>query len=278
MGTFAQEPTALAESTGGNGPYPSRALHILLAEDNIVNQKLATRLLERKGHRVTVVADGKEALAALEQGGFDLVLMDVQMPEMDGLEATAHIRAREATCGGHIPIVAMTAHAMKGDRERCLAAGFDAYVPKPVRAQELFDALEAAVSGGVNLTFSPESTASVNGLVDRQAALERVGGDETLLREIVGLFLDDYPKLLADVEAAVAAGDAARLRRAAHTLKGSVGNFGAQQAHDAARELELMGKSGDLSAAGPALDKLKQVMDQVRPALLALAPAPALSS
>ena len=119
-----------------------RNLHILLAEDNAVNQKLAERLLEKHGHEVTVTANGREALAALGQENFDVVLMDVQMPEMDGLEATSAIRVKESGTGSHIPIIAMTAHAMKGDRERCLAAGMDGYVSKPVHAKELFEAIE----------------------------------------------------------------------------------------------------------------------------------------
>ena len=118
-------------------------LHILLAEDNAVNQKVAERLLEKHGHRVTVSSNGREALAALDREAFDIVLMDVQMPEMDGFEATAAIRAKESHTGGHIPIIAMTAHAMTGDRERCLAAGMDGYVSKPINAKTLFEAIEA---------------------------------------------------------------------------------------------------------------------------------------
>jgi len=119
-----------------------RKLHVLLAEDNAVNQMLAARLLEKHGHRVTVTANGRQALAALEQENFDVVLMDVQMPEMDGFEATAAIRLREQGTGRHLPIIAMTAHAMRGDQERCLAAGMDGYISKPIRAQELIDLLD----------------------------------------------------------------------------------------------------------------------------------------
>ena len=124
----------------------SASLHILLAEDSLVNQKLAVALLEGQGHTVTVVNNGKEAVAATAAQKFDLVLMDVQMPEMDGLEATEQIRAREQQTGTHLPIIAMTAHALKGDRERCLAAGMDDYVAKPIRAEELFQAIDAIFS------------------------------------------------------------------------------------------------------------------------------------
>src|SRR5262249_15178665 len=141
--------TALGAAVPRDGPRsplrsgaPGRHLHILLAEDNLINQKLALRLLEKQGHTVVVVADGHEALAALECTRFDVVLMDVQMPGMDGLEATASIRRAEQVTGRHLPILAMTAYAMKGDRERCLAAGMDGYLSKPIRAQELFEMLE----------------------------------------------------------------------------------------------------------------------------------------
>ncbi|MGO9274727.1 MAG: response regulator, partial [Terriglobia bacterium] len=122
-----------------------RKLRILLAEDNAVNQKLASRLLEKRGHTVAVASNGREALKVLEKQRFDLVLMDVSMPEMDGMEATRAIRAAEKTTGAHLPIIAMTAHAMKGDRERCLDAGMDGYVSKPVQAQELFEAAETVL-------------------------------------------------------------------------------------------------------------------------------------
>jgi CheY-like chemotaxis protein len=130
-------------------------LRILLAEDNAVNQLLATRLLERRGHSVTVAGNGKEALVALEKGSFDLVLMDVQMPEMDGFEATAAIREREKHIGNHLPVIAMTAHAMKGDRERCLAAGMDDYITKPIRPEELAEML---------VHYSPATSAKANGV------------------------------------------------------------------------------------------------------------------
>ena len=125
-----------------------RKLHVLLAEDNAVNQKLAARLLEKHGHQVTVTANGREALAALDQENFDVVLMDVQMPEMDGFEATAAIRVREESTGRHLPIIAMTAHAMQGDQERCLAAGMDGYIAKPIKAQRIDRSAGALLCGG----------------------------------------------------------------------------------------------------------------------------------
>ncbi len=124
-----------------------RSLRILLAEDNVLNQKLAVRLLEREGHTVEVVTNGREAVRAAFQEKYDCILMDVQMPEMDGLQATAEIRKREAVSGGHIPIIAMTAHALTGDREKCLLAGMDAYIAKPFKPEELMDTISRLLAG-----------------------------------------------------------------------------------------------------------------------------------
>jgi two-component system, sensor histidine kinase and response regulator len=128
-------------------PRRTGALRILLAEDSLVNQKLAVALLEGEGHQVVIARNGKEAVAAFDAQPFDLILMDVQMPEMDGLEATTRIRAKERRTGTHVPIVAMTARALKGDREKCLASGMDRYVAKPIRAEELFDTIEEIIAG-----------------------------------------------------------------------------------------------------------------------------------
>src|SRR5208337_4589967 len=153
ISSSAAESTALL--TPHTLPEGKRKLHVLLAEDNAVNQKLAARVLEKHGHRVTVTTNGREALAALEQETFDVVLMDVQMPEMDGFEATSAIRLRERSSGRHLPIIAMTAHAMRGDQERCLAAGMDGYIPKPIRVQELIALLERFSGVAANVEVAP---------------------------------------------------------------------------------------------------------------------------
>ncbi len=232
---------------------PGRPLRILLAEDNVVNQKLAVRLLEKRGHTVAVAGNGREALKALENERFDLVLMDVQMPEMGGWEATAAIREKERLTGGHLPIVAMTAHALKGDRERCLAAGMDAYVPKPIRPEVLLQVMESVISAPA---ISPETASADAGetqparaVLDEPALLARMDGDMPLLLELAALFLAECPKLLEDIRNAIAKGDAKALRGAAHTLKGSVGNFAAKQACEAALTLETMASASDLSRA-----------------------------
>ena len=243
----------------------TRPLRILLAEDNPVNQRLALKLLEKRGHTVSVANNGREALELLERArweGFDVVLMDVQMPEMDGLEATTSIRAREKTTGRHLPIIAMTAHAMKGDRERCLEAGMDGYVSKPVRAADLLEEIDKQVRRANQPTLRV--------VLDRAALLERLEGDAELLAEIVGVFLEDCPRLVASIREAVARGDARLLERAAHTLKGSVGNFGVSAAAAAALRLEQMGRQGELAQAGEACAALDREIERLKPILAGL--------
>jgi CheY-like chemotaxis protein/HPt (histidine-containing phosphotransfer) domain-containing protein len=264
--------TSQCGPAAGKVPAPPRGrhrpLHVLLAEDNLVNQRLATRLLEKMGHTPVVVGDGREAIAALERQAFDLVLMDVEMPEVSGFEATGIIRAHEQKTGRHVPILAMTAHALKGDRERCLAAGMDGYVPKPIQAEELRRAIEELVPSGTDLG------AQTNGAVlDAAGALEGVAGDRKLLTELVRVFAAQCPRWLAEIRAAVAENDAGRLHRAAHTLKGAVGNFRAQAAYDEAQRLETMGRDGNLTAAAAACATLEREMDRLLPALEALAQA-----
>jgi len=236
----------------------NKRLNILLAEDNAVNQKLAVSVLEKRGHSVKVAHNGRQALEALEKDTFDLILMDVQMPEMDGIEATTAIRENEKTTGEHMPIIAMTAHAMKGDRERCLSAGMDGYVSKPIRANELFDVLETLAAGRCSCPEASTDHDSKTTSIDIKELLSRVDGDEMLLKEIIALFLEDYPGLMAQIQDAVAAGDNAGLERVSHTLKGSIGNFAAKSAFDAALRLEMIGRSGDMSAAREAYIALEE--------------------
>jgi two-component system, sensor histidine kinase and response regulator len=242
---------------------PQRKLHVLLAEDNQVNQLLATRIFKRLGHHVTVVSNGREALSAVRGGRFDLVAMDVQMPEMDGLDATAAIRAWEKTTGTHTPILAMTAHAMKGDRERCLAAGMDGYTSKPIRIGELEDAISQLINPSKSAEAPVPEETRRDGDIDRVALLAGVDGNRRLLRDLVRLFLADYPQRLAEIKEAVRRGDAEALRIAAHTLKGSVGNFAAKQAFAAAQRLEIMGRDGDFDKAGEACKALESELARV---------------
>ncbi len=221
---------------------PQRRLSILLAEDNAVNQVVAKRLLEKWGHSVRTVDNGREALDALEAQEFDIVLMDVEMPELDGLQATAALRLRERGSNRHVPVIAMTAHALKGDRERCLAAGMDGYVSKPVRVNDLYDVLE-------DLTAPSAQPVTHRAVFDRAQTLQYVGGSEQLLLEIAAIFLEHTPAVLADIHSAIAAGDARTLERAAHTLKGSVSVFGAEDARATAQELENLVRAGSVEGA-----------------------------
>ncbi len=244
-------------------------LRILLAEDNAVNRELTTHILAKRGHTVAVAANGKLALEALETQVFDLVLMDVQMPEMDGFEATAAIRKREASTGTHIPIIAMTAHAMKGDRERCLEAGMDSYISKPVKADELLKLVEAMASGAISTVEGAVEGAKE--AFDREAALVRVDGDESLLADLARLLLEEGPKMLATIQAAIAEKDAKQLERAAHSLKGAVSTFAAAGASDAALKLERLGRAGELEGAAHALAQMESQMDRLQAALQSLA-------
>lgn len=236
-----------------------KRLKILLVEDNPVNQKLAVSLLEKRGYSVRVAGNGKLAFQALEKDSFDLILMDVEMPEMNGIEATKIIREREKSTGTHIPIIAMTAHAMNGDRERCMAAGMDAYMSKPVSSEALFSIIEKYAGGhpGDEETGDKEP-------VDTAKLMERMGGDKELLGELVALFLDESPRLLAQIREAVINNQPEILRTAAHSLKGSVGNFAAPEAAAAASRLETIGKSGVINEAGEALDALERELERVQ--------------
>jgi CheY-like chemotaxis protein len=265
----AEAPAAPAPAETASSP--ASGLHILVAEDNPVNQKLAVALLEKEGHRVTLVGDGGEAVAALDRPEFDLVLMDVQMPAMDGLEATRRIRQREQGSGRHVPIIAMTAYAMKGDRELCLGAGMDAYVSKPVRAKELFGAIEALAPRANARPTAPAAAAPAPVVVgpDWAAALDYLGGDRRLLRTLIQAFLAECPRWLADIRQAIAHGNAADLKRAAHNIKGSTGHFGARGAFEAAQKLEMVGRSGILAGAEEARARLEAELENLQPALTA---------
>jgi CheY-like chemotaxis protein len=226
-----------------------RRLRVLVAEDNVVNQRVAVGMLERAGHRAVVVENGRQALAALARETFHLVLMDVQMPELDGFETTLSIRERERGTPRHVPIVALTAHAMKGDAERCLAAGMDAYLAKPLQAAELVAVMARLV---------PDS------VIDGARLLERVGGDRRALAEVARIFLADAPRRMREIRRAIAKGDARALRGAAHTLKGAVSNFGADGAVEAAFELQKIGERAQLEEAPAALERLEAELKAVR--------------
>ncbi len=254
---------------------PRRRLRILLAEDNAVNRRLIRSILRKRGHELVAVEDGRRAVHALTAAkrSFDLVLMDVQMPEMGGIEATAAIRERERHSGRHVPIVAMTAHAMTGDRERCLRAGMDGYLAKPVHADKLVEAVERHAAAAVPTDAAYRSVNVAledHGGLDMTAALSHVNGDRRLLREIARLFLADSPRTLAALRRAVRDGDAAGTRAAAHAFKGSIAIFGARDAVERALALQQMGEAGDLSSATAALSALESRIAALNRDLVAL--------
>ena len=252
----------LDDHAGGAGggtlsARPERALRVLVAEDNASSRRLVSALLERRGHHVTVVGNGKEALGTLEAESFDVVLMDAQMPVMDGLSATHAIREREQGTGAHTRIVAMTAHALKGDRERMLAAGMDDYVPKPIAHRDLIEAVERT-GAGESATGHPreDEDTGVGDAMDAGRLMQNLGGDVELARELVGMFREDYPPLLAEVCSALEGKDARGVARAAHALKGLVGNFFARDALAATAALEEAGRQGDLQKAEELCERL----------------------
>ena len=242
-------------------------LKVLLAEDNAVNQLVALRLLERFGHSVTVAANGKKALEAWEKGGHDAILMDVQMPEMNGWEATRLIRDRERGTGEHIPIIAMTAHAMKGDDERCFAAGMDDYLTKPIRTEELMAALDNVGSGkamhGARLEPATKTTARETCAVDLGAALDRLNGDRELYNELVEVFRQECPGAAAKMRRAIDDRDLRVVERSAHTLRGAASNLGAVAVSEAAMELERRAGSNDVASTDEQFEVLQREIERL---------------
>ncbi|WP_437732750.1 response regulator [Sorangium sp. So ce1335] len=281
-----------------------RGLRVLVAEDNAINQKLMRRWLERQGHHVHIVENGRLAVEKIATGQYDVALLDVEMPEMDGLQAARAVRARERREGGHMPLIVVTAYAMKGDRERCLRAGFDGYVSKPVQVEELYDMIDRLAAGpssleiedpaslslgapssypsvpsasldngppstrSERLTSSPSSITS-RPMFDRTRALERTGGDADLLRELAEVFLEECPRWMAEIDEAVTAGDARKLQRAAHSLKGGVDSFGARAAFEAAFALEKMARANELGSLAEAQFALRAQIERLIPELAA---------
>ena len=242
-------------------------VRILLVEDNAVNQLVALRLLEKQGHAVTIAANGKRALEALKKDPYDLVLMDIQMPEMNGWEATKAIRENEKTTGEHIPIAAMTAHAMKGDEERCITAGMDDYLTKPIRIPELLAVVDRIVN---RKAVAKGMEGVVNSRFDLTAALDRLEGDRELFDEMAHLFIAECPRAIEEIRQAITATDAKALEHHAHSLKGSSANLGATTVSCAAAALEDCARSGNLERAGDLFKSLERELDHLLSELEAL--------
>ena len=273
LGLKAVEERLIETSVPVREKPKGRPLNILLSEDNPVNQKLAIRLLEKAGHHVTLASTGREALTAWEHAGdpgFDVVLMDIQMPEMDGMEATAAIRSREGISGKHVPILAMTAHAMRGDKERCLASGMDGYISKPIQPSGLFAEIERCVATTKGSKAMTDNHQEPGDQIDRASLLERVEGDQELLTEMIHLFQEDAPNLVAAMRDALERDDMAVLERSAHSLKGAVSNLSAKVAAAAALQLEKDAKNKDTKSARESLAKVEGAVNKLLPALAEL--------
>ncbi|MCC6620314.1 MAG: response regulator [Deltaproteobacteria bacterium] len=246
------------------------ALSVLVVEDNAVNQALLAKMLERRGHTVVLTANGADAVDRLQEspGGFDIVLMDIQMPVMDGYEATAVVRMREAQDGlPRIPIIAVTAHAMSGERDKCLEAGMDAYLAKPVSEAELMALIDETVRRIRTSEPASRETTPTSDVFDARRVLEFAAGDQAFLRTLVEIFSETTPKQVAAIEAGVQHRDAGALMRAAHQLKGSVGNFAAERARKLAGELEDLARKKDFETATTLVAPLKVELEALREGL-----------
>jgi two-component system, sensor histidine kinase and response regulator len=259
--------TPLADATRG------KSLKVLVAEDNPVNRKLAASILQRAGHDAILVTNGKEAVDAVTRERFDVVLMDVQMPVMGGFEATRLIRELEASSGRRTPIIAVTAHAMKGDRKDCFAAGMDGFAPKPIQSAKLLEMLDRLGSEWIAAVIAPAEIADNTdpAILDEVGLMKLVSGNQALAGELAGLFLEDLEPRVTEITAAVNERDAARLRMGAHALAGSALTLKAGLVAAAARVLETIGRSGELGGSPLALVNLNSALASLRPRLVLLA-------
>ena len=270
-GAPAAAPVAGAGGGGSKpsqgGPSAFRPRRFLVAEDNPTNRLLVTSLLEKRGHSVLQTRSGRDALAAFSSEKFDLIIMDVQMPEMNGLEAAAAIRNLESPFAARTPILALTAHSMAGDRERCLAAGMDAYVSKPISIGDFMRAIDLLLPGAFeSLPERPEVPPPPQ-FLDTRGLMDRFEGDWQLLHDAAEVFRASCPRLLAKLHEAILSGDAEAVERTAHTIKGSAGNFGGHACVEAALRLEIMGRTHDLRNAADACADLEGEIDRLMPAL-----------
>jgi CheY-like chemotaxis protein len=241
----------------------ARRLRVLVADDNHANRMLAARILERRGHTVLEASDGHEVQEKLDREIIDVALLDVQMPHLDGLSITREVRSHERETGGHLPVVAITAHAMKGDRERCLAAGVDAYLAKPLDAKKLYTLVESLGAGPQEVMAQRSAPAEGPPRFDFRLALKRLEGDEELLREQMQFFLDETPELVAEARTAIDRSNGRRLEVAAHRLKGLASGFDDGDTVEAARRLEQAGRDADFERAADLADQLASCLDEL---------------
>jgi CheY-like chemotaxis protein len=252
-------------------------LRVLVADDNHINQKVTTSLLTNMGHRADFVSNGKEAVEAFKLIPYDIVLMDLQMPEMDGFEASRQIRLLKHQAGLHSSVIAVTAHARKEDRDKCLAWGFDDYVSKPILPRELKAAIERTMikSGSNQTSASPASGGNDGDVFNLSGALTNVEGDRVLFGEITRMFLVQYPVLLAEIHRALSSEESSALTGAIHTLGSSAGQVGANRVLRLARNIEEFGKRRDLTKVPATLAALEAEIESVKSALVQQGWAPA---
>lgn len=273
LGSASQDELTAAEAARrGASAVPPCRLRVLLAEDTIPNQKLVLAILGERGHTVQVASNGRDAIELVQQQDFDLVLMDVQMPIVDGFQTTAAIRALPDAVKSRLPIVAMTAHAMVGDQQRCLAAGMDAYLTKPISSQELIETVERlARRAGRPQAAEPSVSPDPSGLADRAfncgAALASLGGRANLLHQMVAFFFEDAPRRLAEMQAGLQEQTPSTIAQAAHRLKGTLVYLGAEPALQAAQRVEQIGKTRDLKEAASAIRSLTTELTRLEAAL-----------
>jgi CheY-like chemotaxis protein len=253
----AAEPAASPVSEAAGAEERKRALTLLVVEDEDVHRELLAALLSARGHCVVTARNGREALQELARTPVDLVLMDLQMPEIDGLQAAATIRAWENATTGHIPIIGMTASSLADEQARCRAAGMDRFVSKPISRDALFRAVEELSVNGTPSSVPPE-------LAGRPAFLAGLDDDVELARKLVDIFLEQSPKLMDQIRTALAAEDMIALRRAAHALKGTISSFPTGPARGVATRMEAIGYDGDVAAARETLPLLEQEVDRLR--------------
>ncbi|MGQ9603231.1 MAG: response regulator [bacterium] len=247
-----------------------RKLRIMVVEDSAVNRRLVSKLLEKRGHIVIQATSGKEAVSTYQSKPVDVILMDLTLPDEDGFEVTQKIREMERRNGGHTPIIAVTAHAMKGDEEQCLRAGMDSYIAKPIKAGELLDTVEAVVRIEQEQSRDGSSKKVHDSVVDWSAAIRQLEGDVELLKELAGVFVEQSDILMERMKDALDKGDTIAVERIAHTIKGSISNFAAKRVFRAAEHLEEISRKGDASKAIEAYKNLKQEIERLRPSLVAL--------
>jgi CheY-like chemotaxis protein len=243
-----------------------KKLNVLLAEDNNVNQTLVTRLLEKFGHDVEVAGNGVVAVAKWQAGNYDLILMDVDMPELNGYGATAQIRGIEQKRGGHIPIIGLTAHVMQGSREECLAAGMDGYLSKPIDTEALWGELNTIAMSGTPVAEQVTPPARILGVADFDKARHLMDDSRELFDEIVQLFLADAPPHMQSIKEGLAKGDSEAVRHSAHTIKGMVGIFSAERALQAAERVE---KTAGQEGCKEAADVLEVALSELQAAIKA---------